>query len=64
MRNKIRTAPLWGLRTRARLMHDGRSLTRPDAILRHEGEATDITSQFRALSDTEQNQLLEFLDSL
>ena len=26
-RNKLRTAPLWGLRTRTRLMHDGVSLT-------------------------------------
>ena len=34
-RNKIRTAPLWGLRTRTRLMHDGQSLTIRDAILRH-----------------------------
>lgn len=63
-RNKIRTAPLWGLRTRVRLMHDGHSLTRPDAILRHAGEATDVTSRYRTLSDTEKDQLLEFLDSL
>src|SRR5438552_257505 len=26
-RNKLRTAPLWGLRTRSRLMHDGKALT-------------------------------------
>jgi CxxC motif-containing protein (DUF1111 family) len=45
-------------------MHDGHSLTRPDAILRHAGEATDVTSRYRTLSDTEKDQLLEFLDSL
>ena len=31
--NKFRTTPLWGLRTRDRLMHDGISLTRSDANL-------------------------------
>src|SRR6202011_4673798 len=38
-RNKLRTAPLWGMRTRSRLMHDGESLTARGAILRHGGEA-------------------------
>jgi CxxC motif-containing protein (DUF1111 family) len=36
-RNKIRTAPLWGVRLRPRLMHDGASLTFHDAIVRHAG---------------------------
>ena len=30
--NQIRTAPLWALRTRNRLMHDGLSYTKQDAI--------------------------------
>ena len=30
---RIRTAPLWGLRTRNRLMHDGVSFTKEEAIL-------------------------------
>jgi CxxC motif-containing protein (DUF1111 family) len=30
--NKVRTAPLWGLRLRTRLMHDGASVTLSDAI--------------------------------
>ena len=34
--NQMRTAPLWALRTRNRLMHDGLSLTKQDAIQRHE----------------------------
>jgi CxxC motif-containing protein (DUF1111 family) len=63
-RDKIRTAPLWGLRTRVRLMHDGLSLTPTDAILRHAGEAIDVISQYRALSPTEREELLAFLDSL
>jgi CxxC motif-containing protein (DUF1111 family) len=36
--NKMRTAPLWGLRTRNRLMHDGLTLTKQDAIARHRGK--------------------------
>jgi CxxC motif-containing protein (DUF1111 family) len=35
---QIRTAPLWALRTRNRLMHDGLSFTKQDAIQRHAGK--------------------------
>jgi CxxC motif-containing protein (DUF1111 family) len=63
-RNKIRTAPLWGLRTRPRFMHDGLSLTPTDAILRHAREALGVIDQYRALSTTEKDQLLAFLQSL
>jgi CxxC motif-containing protein (DUF1111 family) len=45
--NQIRTAPLWGLRTRNRLMHDGLSFTREEAILRHAGQATAVTTLYR-----------------
>jgi hypothetical protein len=37
--NTVRTAPLWGLRTRAHLMHDGLSLNIDDAIQRHKVRA-------------------------
>jgi CxxC motif-containing protein (DUF1111 family) len=63
-RNKVRTAPLWGSRSRNRLMHDGESLTRNEAILRHAGEATDVINNYRALSNTQKNQLVTFLNSL
>jgi len=62
--NKFRTAPLWGLRTHDRLMHDGLSLTRNDAILRHGGEAAGVVNNYRGLSSRQKNQLLTFLDSL
>ncbi len=62
--NEMRTAPLWGMRTRARLMHDGESLLRNDAILRHAGEATDVINNYRALSTAQKNQLITFLSSL
>lgn len=63
-RNKVRTAPLWGVRIRTRLMHDGASLTPRDAILRHDGEARYVINNFRGLSDAQKNQLLIFLRSL
>lgn len=63
-RNKVRTAPLWGVRTRNRLMHDGASLTFTDAILRHRGEAMFVTNRFNFLSATEKRDLVAFLKSL
>ena len=63
-RNKLRTAPLWGLRTRPRLMHDGETLNRNEAILRHAGQATSVINNYRNLSTTQKNQLILFLNSL
>jgi CxxC motif-containing protein (DUF1111 family) len=63
-RNRIRTAPLWGVRLRTRLMHDGTSVTFRDAILRHSGEAEPATRAFRRLAANEQEAILEFLRSL
>jgi CxxC motif-containing protein (DUF1111 family) len=63
-RNKVRTMPLWGTRTRDRHMHDGESLTFTESILRHGGEATGVTNNFRALSGTQRNQIIVFLQSL
>jgi CxxC motif-containing protein (DUF1111 family) len=63
-RNKVRTAPLWGVRTRARLMHDGETLNRNEAILRHAGEATGVINSYRNLSTNQKNQLITFLNSL
>jgi CxxC motif-containing protein (DUF1111 family) len=63
-RNKVRTAPLWALRTRTRLMHDGVSVSFHDAILRHAGEATFVIDNYRALSTSQKNQVLTFLRSL
>jgi len=63
-RNKVRTAPLWGVRTRNELMHDGENYTRNEAILRHAGEANGVINNYRALSTTQKNQLVTFLNSL
>src|SRR6266404_642670 len=63
-RNKIRTAPLWGVRMRPRLMHDGASLTLLEAITRHRREASHVTLQFKRLKRSDQEAIIEFLKSL
>jgi len=62
--NMIRTAPLWGLRVRPQLMHDGLSLTLDDAIRRHKGQAEGVRLKYEALSDAQKKQLIAFLSSL
>ncbi|MFL6261729.1 MAG: di-heme oxidoredictase family protein [Thermoanaerobaculia bacterium] len=63
-RNKLRTPPLWGLRTRSRFMHDLFNTTRFNAIQRHTNEAEPVIQNFLNLSTTQQNQILTFLNSL
>jgi CxxC motif-containing protein (DUF1111 family) len=62
--NLIRTAPLWALRTRNRLMHDGLSFTKQEAIARHAGQAANVVKNYNALSADQKRQVLAFLDSL
>jgi CxxC motif-containing protein (DUF1111 family) len=63
-RNKLRTPPLWGVRTRNQLMHDGKSLTFDDAIMRHAGEALQVVNHYRRLNPLQRAQLITFLKSL
>jgi CxxC motif-containing protein (DUF1111 family) len=62
--NKLRTAPLWGLRDKARFMHDLRSLSLENAIMRHEGEAREAARRFRELSPEDREELITFLHTL
>jgi CxxC motif-containing protein (DUF1111 family) len=61
---KLRTVPLWGLRMKARFMHDLASLTLEAAIQRHGGEAKNVEHRFRNLTNAERQQLITFLKSL
>jgi len=63
-RNKLRTAPLWGLRMRPRFMHYLRSLSLESAIERHTGEAGQVEGRFEELSAAEKQHLFVFLNSL
>jgi CxxC motif-containing protein (DUF1111 family) len=62
--DKLRTAPLWGLRTKARFMHDLRSLSLENALSRHDGEAREPRERFKELTPEEQKALITFLNSL
>jgi CxxC motif-containing protein (DUF1111 family) len=62
--NKVRTAPLWGLRLRSQLLDDGQSVTLRDAILLHLCEASEVTGRFRKPKHNDQEALIEFLRSL
>ncbi len=62
--NKLRTAPLWGLRTKSRYMHDLTSLTLEAAIDRHAGEAREVRHKFKNLTATQRRQIITFLSSL
>jgi CxxC motif-containing protein (DUF1111 family) len=45
-------------------MHDGASVSRSDAILRHSNEAGAASDNFFFLSTSSQNDLINFLNSL
>jgi len=62
--NMMRTAPLWGLRTKVQLLHDGRDGTRNNSILDHFGDANPVINNYINLSTTQKNQLITFLNSL
>jgi CxxC motif-containing protein (DUF1111 family) len=59
-----RTPPLWGLSVRTHYLHDGRTSDLTTAILMHGGEATQVISNFRGLSPSDQADLLAFIGSL
>jgi CxxC motif-containing protein (DUF1111 family) len=69
-RNKVRTAPLWGLHTRLgfnAFLHDGRAATLQEAIQAHAGpssEAVNVVNRFNGLNSAAQQDLFTFLKSL
>jgi CxxC motif-containing protein (DUF1111 family) len=63
-RNQVRTAPLWGIGSRTRFMHDGASLTASAAIARHGGQAATAAANFAGLSAANQANVLAFIFSL
>jgi len=62
--NQLRTAPLWGIRGRNRLMHEGLNITIFDSIQLHAGQATAARNNFNALSGAQRNDLIAFVLSL
>ena len=60
---EIRTPPLWGLRHRDLLLHDGRAATVEEAILLHGGEGEGSRLRFEALDPEGRAALLRFVSS-
>ncbi len=59
-----RTPPLWGISRTAPYMHDGSAASIYDAIVAHAGEAAAVTLAVHALSASDLDALLAFLDDL
>jgi CxxC motif-containing protein (DUF1111 family) len=62
--SEMRTAPLWGARTRTAYLHDGRAGTLDTAIRDHDGEAAISRDRYTALSLGDQQDLVAFLETL
>lgn len=62
--NQMRTPPLWGIRARNRLMHDGLNITIFDSIQLHAGQATAARNNFNSLTAGQRNDLIAFVLSL
>src|SRR6476469_7070752 len=62
--NQMRTAPLWGIRARNRLMHEGLNVNVSETIQRHAGQATAARNAFNALTAGQRADLLAFVLSL
>lgn len=59
-----RTAPLWGLRHRARLLHDERAGSIEEAVRAHGGEAKGRSDAFFALPEADRRAIVGFLKTL
>jgi CxxC motif-containing protein (DUF1111 family) len=59
----MRTAPLWGLHHRTKLMHDGRATSIEQAISFHGGQATAARNAFNALGTSDRNAMLTAMKS-
>lgn len=62
--NQMRTPPLWGIRARNRLMHEGLNITIFDSIQLHAGQATTARNNFNSLSAAQRTDLIAFVLSL
>jgi len=60
----MRTAPLWGIRFRTKLLHDGRATDIPTAIKAHDGQGAAAARQFGNLGSRDQTNLVRYVQSL
>ena len=60
----MRTAPLWGVRGKSHLLHDGRAGDLSAAINLHDGQGKAAAQAFGALRTDQQQDLMNFLNTL
>jgi len=61
---RMRTAPLWGIRFRNHLLHDGRTNDIATAIGLHDGQGSAAANAFRQLNGADQHNVVAFVRSL
>ncbi len=60
----MRTAPLWGIRAREVFLHDGRATDLPTAVSLHDGQGKAAAAAFAAFNAQQQQNLIDFLNTL
>jgi CxxC motif-containing protein (DUF1111 family) len=60
----MRTAPLWGVRFRTKLLHDGRASDIPSAVKAHDGQAANSARLFNLLASVDQGNLVRYVQGL
>jgi Di-haem oxidoreductase, putative peroxidase len=60
----MRTVPLWGLRAKSQLLHDGRASDIPTAIKLHDGQGKPAAQAFNKLDAQQQLDVVNFLNTL
>ena len=60
----MRTAPLWGIRSKSLFLHDGRAGDLLTAISLHDGQAKQAAQSFESLTTQQQQDLINFLNTI
>ena len=61
---RMRTAPLWGIRFRPLLLHDGRCGDIPCAVAAHDGQGLAARNAFNALTAAQRADVVNFVRSM
>jgi CxxC motif-containing protein (DUF1111 family) len=61
---QMRTAPLWGIKVRNKLLHDGRTSDVATAVRAHDGQGAASRNAFNALTASGQHDVVQFVRSI
>jgi CxxC motif-containing protein (DUF1111 family) len=61
---QMRTAPLWGIKVRNKLLHDGRTSDVATAVRAHDGQGAAARNAFNALTASSQHDVVQFVRSI